>query len=79
MSRLLEEALERAAALPDAEQDAIASQILDSIADEDAWRRRFNERRDVLRRMAQEALSEDARGETLALDGCSASLWKCAS
>jgi hypothetical protein len=68
MSRLLAEALERVAGLPEEEQDAIASQILDSIADEDSWRKRFTEKREVLRRMAREALAEDARGETLALD-----------
>jgi acyl-CoA reductase-like NAD-dependent aldehyde dehydrogenase len=68
MSTLLEKALERVVALPLDEQDAIASQILASLADEDAWKRRFAEKRDVIRRMAQEALEEDARGETLSLD-----------
>jgi hypothetical protein len=37
-------------------------------ADEEAWRRRFAEKRDIIRRLAREALEEDARGETLALD-----------
>jgi hypothetical protein len=36
MSTLLEEALEKVVALPQDEQDAIASQILASLADEDA-------------------------------------------
>jgi hypothetical protein len=67
MSSLLEKALERVAALPPGEQDAIASQILASLADEKAWKRRFAEKRDVIRRMAQEALQEDERGETLPL------------
>ncbi len=67
MSTLLEKALERVAALPPEEQDAIASQILESLADEEAWKKRFVEKRDVIRRMAQEALEEDARGETLPL------------
>ncbi|MGA7241268.1 MAG: hypothetical protein WBY44_36640 [Bryobacteraceae bacterium] len=66
MSRLLEKALERIGTLPD-EQDAIASQILASLADEKAWKARFTEKRDVIRRMAREALEEDAKGETLAL------------
>ena len=68
MSKLLEIALEKVGALPQDEQDAIASQILASLADEDAWRIRFIEKRDVIRRMAREALEEDARGETLPLD-----------
>lgn len=68
MLTLMEKALEKIVALPQDEQDAIASQILASIADEDAWKRRFAEKRDVIRRMAREALAEDERGETLPLD-----------
>jgi len=41
MSTLLEKALEKVVALPQDEQDAIASQILASIADESAWKTRF--------------------------------------
>jgi hypothetical protein len=68
VSTLFEKALEKVAALPEDEQDAIASQILASIADETAWKARFAEKRDVIRRMAQEAIEEDERGETLPLD-----------
>jgi hypothetical protein len=68
MSNLLEKALEKVVELPQDEQDAIASQILASIADENAWKKRFAEKRDVIRRMAREALEEDERGETLPLD-----------
>ena len=68
MSTLLEKALEKVVVLPQDEQDAIASQILDSIADESAWKRRLAEKRDVIRRMAQEAIEEDDRGETLPMD-----------
>jgi len=49
-------------------QDAVASQILASLADDGAWKKRFAEKRDVIRRMACEALEEDARGETLPLN-----------
>jgi hypothetical protein len=68
MSSLLEKALEKVGSLPPDEQDAIASQILASLADEEAWKKRFGEKRDVIRRMAREALEEDDRGETLPLD-----------
>jgi len=68
MSSLLEKALEKIGALPPDEQDAIASQILTSLADEQAWKRRFAEKRDMIRRMAREAIDEDVRGETLPLD-----------
>jgi hypothetical protein len=67
MSRLLEKALEKVGALPQDEQDAIASQILAALADEEAWKKRFAEKRDVIRGMAREALEEDDRGDTLPL------------
>ena len=68
MSTLLEKVLEKVVALPQDEQDAIASQILASLADEDAWKKRFAEKRDVIRRMAQEAIEEENGRETLSLD-----------
>jgi len=55
-------------ALPKDEQDAIASQILASLADEEAWKARFAEKSEVIRRMALDALAEDERGETMPLD-----------
>ena len=67
MGTLLEKALEKVATLPPEEQDAIASQILESLADDEAWKNRFAQKRDVIRRMAQEALQENERGETLPL------------
>ena len=68
MSALLEKVLEKVVALPPDEQDAIAFQILASLADEDAWKKRFAGKRDIIRRMAQGPLEEDDRGETLPLD-----------
>ncbi len=68
MTSLLEKALKKVDTLPQDEQDAIAAQILDSLADEDAWREKFAMRHDRLRQMAREALDEDARGETRSLD-----------
>ena len=69
MSTLLQQALDQVVALPPDEQDAIASQILASLADEQAWKLRFAAaKRDTIRRMAQEALAEDERGETVPLD-----------
>jgi len=61
-------ALEKFVALPQDEQDAIAPQILASLADEDACKKSFAEKRDVIRRMAREALQEDERGETVPLN-----------
>ena len=65
---MLEKALEQVVALPEDEQDAIASQILLTLADDDEWKKRFTGKRDVIRRMAIEALEEDERGETIPLD-----------
>lgn len=41
---LLEEALRRVASLPPDEQDLIASQILETLDDEEAWARSFREK-----------------------------------
>ena len=68
MTALLEKALEKVGALGQDEQDAIASQILDSLADEEAWKKRFAAKRDRLRELAREALEEDERGETRAVE-----------
>jgi hypothetical protein len=68
MSALLEKALEKVAALPPDEQDAIATQILSTLADDDEWKALFAGKRDAIRRMAREALDEDERGETAPLD-----------
>lgn len=67
MSALLEKAIEKLGALPPDEQDQIASQILADLADEQAWKERFAQKRDVIRRMAQEALDEDERGGIIPL------------
>ena len=68
MSTLLEKALQQVVALPEDEQDAIASQILLTLADDDQWKQRFAAKREVIHRMAREALEEDERGETIPLD-----------
>ena len=67
MSGLLEKALEKIQCLPTEDQDRIASQILAELADEEAWRYSFARKRDVIRRLAQEALDEDSQGESLPL------------
>lgn len=68
MTSLLEEALRRVESLSQQEQDAIASQVLETLEDEEAWARRFRDRPDVLRSLAREALEEHRRGETRPLD-----------
>jgi hypothetical protein len=47
---------------------AIESRHVASLADKDTWRTRFPKKREAIRRIAQEAIAEDDRGETLPLD-----------
>jgi hypothetical protein len=68
MTGLLEEALRRLRSLSDAEQDAIASQIIETLDDEKAWSLRFRDNPSALRSLAREALEEHRRGETRPLD-----------
>jgi len=53
MSPLLEKALQKIGSLPADEQEAIASQILASVADEELWKKRFADERHVIRRLAR--------------------------
>ena len=68
MTGLLEEALRRVESLSQEEQDAIASQILETLDDDEAWARSFREKPEVLRSLAREAIEEHRRGETRPLD-----------
>lgn len=68
MTELLENALRKVATLPQEEQDAIASQILETIDDETAWREKLARTQDKLRGLASEAQREHQRGETRPID-----------
>jgi DNA-binding protein H-NS len=68
MTNLLEEALRKVATLPREEQDAIASQIIETLEDEAAWREKLARAPEKLRRLAEEAQQEQRRGETRLLD-----------
>lgn len=68
MTGLLEQALRRIEALSADEQDAIASQIIETLDDEKAWADRFASIPSSLRDVAREAGEEHRRGETRVLD-----------
>jgi hypothetical protein len=68
MTGLLQEALRRIDSLSRDEQDLIASQIIETLDDEEAWARRFRDKPAALRSLAREALEEHRRGETRPLD-----------
>jgi hypothetical protein len=61
---LLEKALKRVEALSEKEQDAIASQILETLEDEESWDRHFEANRERFLALAEEAREEHRRGET---------------
>lgn len=68
MSKLLERAMKKARRLPDAEQDAIATIILEELEDEARWEQAFSKSQDALAKLAAEAMEEDRKGETKELD-----------
>ena len=67
MTALLEKALQQLKEQSPNTQDAIASQIIETLEDE-AWQRSFTTSHDVIQKMAEEAIAEDQRGETRPLD-----------
>lgn len=64
MTELLEQAIARLQALPESEQDAIASVILEEIEDERRWDDAFSRSPDILARLAASAMAEYHAGET---------------
>ena len=68
MSALLEEALRRLEASPVELQEALASQIIDSLDDEAAWAVRFAELPKRLIELSDDAIAEHRRGETQSTD-----------
>ena len=56
--------MRRVESLSREEQDAIASQIMETLDDDEAWARSVRERQALLRSLAREALEEHRRGET---------------
>jgi len=68
MSKLLEQAVEKLKSLPQEDQDALASLILDEIEDEDNWCKSFSDSSDILAKMAEKAMMEYQAGLTKELD-----------
>ncbi len=62
MTRLLEKAFEEVKKLPDLSQDAIATLILDELADENLWDEKFADSQDQLARLAQKARADIRAG-----------------
>ena len=68
MTKLLEQVFQKAAALPDQAQDALAKFLLAEMADETAWDAAFADSHDELARMAREAVAEYKAGKTKRLN-----------
>jgi hypothetical protein len=68
MTQLLEKAYCQVTRLPDSEQDAIATLILEALADEAQWAEQFSNSQDALAKLALETLAEHKAGKTLPLD-----------
>lgn len=68
MTQLLEKALEEIRKLSSADQDAIASIILEEIQDEELWYETFARSQDKLARMAAKAREDIRAGRTRTLE-----------
>lgn len=68
MTRLLEEAFQKASTLPESEQDALAALILADLEDERRWNEAFSNSQDLLAELAAEARAEYRAGRTLPLE-----------
>lgn len=68
MTQMLELAFAEASKLPDAQQDAFASLLLEELREEQRWTKAFGASPDQLSSLADEALAEFEVGETLPMD-----------
>jgi hypothetical protein len=68
MTKALDEAFKEAAKLPPPKQDALAQAILSELRGDEQWDELFAQSRDVLERLADEAMEEHRAGRTQPLD-----------
>jgi hypothetical protein len=68
MTKLLQQALAKAQALPEAEQDAIAQIVIDEIESERRWDALFAKSPEKLRKLADRAWAEHEAGGSQELD-----------
>jgi hypothetical protein len=64
VTKLLEEAFSAVSRLPEEDQDAIATLILEELISEQRWTEAFANSQDQLSRLADEAIEEFKRGQT---------------
>ena len=68
MTETLKRAFEEISKLPEAEQDALASVLLEELSSSRKWDGLFSKSQDLLEQMAAQALAQHRRGQTTALD-----------
>jgi len=68
MTKALKKAFEAASKLPDREQEELAAAILEELAADERWESTFAESQSMLKRLADEAVSEHRAGRSEALD-----------
>ena len=68
MTRMLNAAMARLAALAPEEQDRVARWLLDELADDEHWSRQFDSSQDALSKLAAEARDDHAAGRTTDLN-----------
>lgn len=68
MTRTLEAAIAKLAALPTEEQDRVAGWLLDELRDDENWARQFDASQDALSKLAAEARADGAASRTTDLD-----------
>jgi hypothetical protein len=68
MTPTLEAVIAKLAALPPEEQDRVGRWLLDELADEEQWKRRFEASQDPLSTLAREARAARTGGGTTDID-----------
>ncbi len=68
MTKLLEEAFQKASHLSDIEQNALARWLLEELESEKKWDKVFSDSEDVLNNLAKEAKEDYDKGKTIKLN-----------
>jgi len=68
MTKLLQEAFNKASELPETEQDTLAKWLLEELQSEREWDRVFADSQDVLERLGDEALDAHKKRKTRPMD-----------
>ena len=68
MTRALDAAIQKLAALPAEEQDRVAGWLMQELKDEEHWARQFAGSQDTLAKLADEAIADVSGGRASELD-----------